>query len=99
VRIIARRTLREFGEGAGHQDSEQPLRAWFAEASKADWTTPADIKRQHRNAGFVGSSRVVFNIGGSKYRLVVAIEYAPRILFVRFVGTHADYDRIDVETV
>jgi len=99
VRIIARRTLREFWEGPGHQDSEQPLRAWFAEASKADWATPADIKRQHRNASFVGNSRVVFNIGGNKYRLVVAIKYASRILFIRFVGAHADYDRIDVETV
>jgi mRNA interferase HigB len=99
VRIIARRTLREFWEGAGHQDSEQPLRAWFAEASKADWATPADIKRRHRNASFVGNSRVVFNVGGNKYRLVVAIKYASRILFIRFVGAHADCDRIDVETV
>ena len=99
MRIIARRTLREFWEGAGHQDSEQPLRAWFAEASKTDWATPADIKRQHRNASLIGKSRVIFNIGGNKNPLVVAIKYASRILFIRFVGTHADYDRIDVEAV
>jgi mRNA interferase HigB len=99
VRIIARRTLREFWESPGHQDSEQSLRAWFAEASKADWAVPADIKRQHRNASFVGSSRVVLNVGGNKYRLVVAIKYPSRILFIRFAGTHAQYDRIDAETV
>ena len=99
MRIIARRTLREFWEGPGHQDSEAPLRAWFAEASKADWATPADIKRQHRNVSFVGNSRVVFNIGGNKYRLVVAIKYPSRMLFIRFVGGHAQYDRIDAEEV
>ena len=99
MRIVARRTLREFWEGAGHQDSEQALRAWFAEAAKADWATPADIKRRYRNASFVGNSRVVFNVGGNKYRLVVAIKYPSRILFIKFVGTHAQYDRIDAETV
>ena len=99
VRIIARRTLREFWERPSHQDSEQPLRAWFAEASKADWANPADIKKQHRNASIVGNSRVIFNIGGNKYRLVVAFKYEARIAFIRFAGTHAAYDRIDVEKV
>jgi mRNA interferase HigB len=99
VRIIARRTLREFWEKPGHQDSEQPLRAWFAEAAKAEWSSPADIKKQHRNASIVGNSRVVFNIGGNKYRLVVAIRYEARIAFIRFVGTHVAYDGIDVEKV
>ena len=63
------------------------------------WAIPANIKRQHTNASQMSNSRVVFNVGGSKYRLVVAIKYASRILFIRFVGTHADYDRMDVETV
>ena len=99
VRIIARRTLREFWEKPGHKDSEQPLRAWFAEAAKAEWATPADIKEQHRNASIVGNPRLVFNIGGDKYRVVVAFRYGARIAFIRFVGTHAAYDRIDVETV
>jgi mRNA interferase HigB len=71
-------------------------RPWFAEASKADWSSPADVKKQHRNASIVGNSRVVFIIGGNKYRLVVAFKYEARIAFVRFVGTHAAYDRIDV---
>ena len=99
VGIIARRTLRGFWEKPGHQDSEQPLRAWFAEASKADWATPADINKQHRNASIVGNSRVVFHVGGNKNRLVVAFKYEARIAFIRFVGTHAAYDRIDVEKV
>lgn len=99
MRIIARRRLREFWEKPGHQDSEQPLRAWFAEAWKADWSSPADVKSQHRNASIVGNYRVVFNIGGNKYRLVVAFKYEARIAFIRFVGTHAAYDRIDVERV
>jgi mRNA interferase HigB len=99
VRIIARRTLREFWQRPVHQDSEQPLRAWFAEAGKADWANPSAIKKQHRNASIAGRSRVAFNIGGNKYRLVVAFKYGARIAFIRFVGTHAAYDRIDVEEV
>ena len=99
VRIIARRTLREFWDQPSHQDSEQPLRAWFAEVRRAAWRIPADIKAAHRNASFVGNDRVVFNIGGNKYRLVVAVKYSAQLVFIRFVGTHADYDDIDVEEV
>ena len=99
MRIIARRVLREFWEESGRQDAEQPLRAWFGEVSKADWSKPADIKQQYRSASFIGGSRVVFNIGGNKYRLVVALKYEARIVFSRFIGTHAAYDKIDAEEV
>jgi mRNA interferase HigB len=99
VRIIARRTLREFWGERSHRDAEQPLRAWFAEVRRAAWRTPADIKAAHRNASFVGSDRVVFNIGGNKYRLVVAVKYSAQLVFIRFVGTHADYDDIDAGEV
>lgn len=99
MRIIARRALREFCEERSHRDAEQPLRAWFAEVRRAAWRTPADVKAAYRNASFVGSDRVVFNIGGNKYRLVVAVKYSAQIVFIRFVGTHADYDDIDVEEV
>jgi mRNA interferase HigB len=99
VRVISRRTLREFWAQRSHRDAEQPLRAWFAEVRRAAWRTPADIKAAHRNASFVGSDRVVFNIGGNKYRLVVAVKYSAQLVFVRFVGTHADYDDIDAEEV
>ena len=99
MRVIARRTLREFWERPGHRDAEQPLRAWFAEARRATWRGPAEIKATYRNASFVGNDRVVFNVGGNKYRLVVAVKYSARIVFVRFVGTHEEYDEIDVGEV
>ena len=97
VRIIARRTPREFWER--HSDAEQPLRAWYHDTRNADWRTPADVKRVYANASVVCENRVVFNIGGNKYRLVAAINYAFRICYVRFVGTHHAYDRVDVKTV
>ncbi len=99
MRIISRRTLREFWEQRGRGDAEQPLRSWFAEASRATWRTPADVKAAYRNASFVGGDRVVFDVGGNKYRLVVAVKYSAQIVFIRFVGTHAEYDGIDVEEV
>lgn len=97
MRIYSRSTLKLFWKK--HPDAEQPLRAWFAEAKQAQWKTPSQIKAHHRTASFVGDERVVFNIGGNKYRLVVAVSYLRGTVFVRFVGTHAQYDRIDVETV
>ena len=99
MRIIARRTLREFWDQRSHRDAEHPLRAWFAEARRAAWRTPTDIKAAYRNASFVGNDRVVFNVGGNKYRLVVAVKYSAQLVFVRFVGTHADYDKIDAGEV
>jgi mRNA interferase HigB len=77
----------------------QPLLAWFREAERASWKSPADIKRQYASASFVGNDRVVFNIGGNKYRLVVAVRYDVAVVFIRFIGTHAQYDRIDVKEV
>jgi len=99
MRVIARKTLMKFWMRPGCQDAEQPLRAWFHEAKKADWSSPADIKAVYRSASIIGNNRVVFNIGGNKYRLVVAINYPARIVFIRFVGSHADYDRTNVEEV
>lgn len=99
MRIISRRALREFWEQRGRGDSEQPLRAWFAEAARASWRTPADVKAAYRSASFVGSDRVVFNVGGNKYRLVVAVKCSAQLVFVRFVGTHAEYDEIHVGEV
>ena len=97
MRIIARRTLREFWEQ--HPDAEQPLKAWFAEASSAAWETPQAIKDQYRHASFVADNRVIFNIGGNKYRLVVHVNYDFGIVYIKFVGTHGEYDKIDPETV
>ena len=97
MRIIARRTLREFW--TRHPAAERPLRAWFAEAQSTRWRGPADIKARYPSASLLADNRVVFNIGGNKYRLVVAIRYDARIVFIRFVGTHQQYDRIDVASV
>jgi mRNA interferase HigB len=97
MRVIAIGTLREFWRK--HADVEVPLRAWFAEASRAQWRTPAEIKASHRNASFLANNRVVFNIKGNEYRLVVAVHFNRGLMFVRFVGTHREYDRIDAATV
>jgi mRNA interferase HigB len=97
VRIIARRALREFWER--HADAEQPLRAWYHDVRRADWKMPDDVKRVYASASIVGENRLVFNIAGNKYRLVVAVNYKYRICYVRFIGTHQAYDRIDVATV
>ena len=99
MRIIALRTIREFWEIAGHGDSEQPLKSWYAIAKQADWTCPQDIKDQFRNASILKDNRVVFNIAGNKYRLIVKFNYPYRIGYIRFVGTHVQYDAVDAETV
>ena len=99
MRIIARKTLRLFWDQPEFSDSEQPLRAWFREASQADWKNPAEIKAAYRSASIVGANRIVFNIAGNKYRLVVKVNYPYRVIYIRFVGTHAQYDRINVEEV
>jgi mRNA interferase HigB len=75
------------------------LEAWYSDARRATWRSPSDIKDTYRNASIVGKNRVVFNIKGNSYRLVVAVQYEHGIVFVRFVGTHRDYDRIDADTV
>ena len=97
MRVIAIGTLREFWKK--HPQAETPLRAWFADASRADWKNPAAIKAAHRNASFVGSNRVVFNIKGNDFRLVVAVHYNRRMMYIRFVGTHAEYNAINAERI
>jgi mRNA interferase HigB len=97
MRVIALKTLRDFWEK--HPQAEIPLRAWYALASRADWRNPADIKAAYRNASFLANNRVVFNIKGNDYRLVVAMRYDKGIIFVRFVGAHREYDRINAEEV
>jgi mRNA interferase HigB len=99
MRVIARKTLRAFWELPGCGDAEQPLRAWFRDALRADWKNPAEIKAAFRSASIVGRERVVFNIAGNKYRLVVRVNYPYRVVYIRFIGTHEQYDRIDVKEV
>ena len=99
MHIIAKRTLRRFWEKPEHRDAEQPLKAWYAEAINAMWQRPADIKAHYRHASIVGDNRVVFNIAGNKYRLVLKFHYNTGIGYVRFIGTHAEYDEIDAEVI
>ncbi len=98
MRIISRRTLREFWE-AGYADAEGPLRAWYAEVNAASWTSMADIKRRYSHASVVDAERVVFNIAGNNYRLVVKLWFPAQAVYVKFVGTHAEYDRLDVSAL
>ena len=99
MRIIAVSRLREFWSRPGRSDAEQPLRAWASVVKAADWSTPTDVREMFRSADKVANNRVVFNIGGNKYRLVVAIHYRGKRAYIRFVGTHAEYDRIRAATV
>ena len=97
MRVISRKHLIVCWER--HPDVEQPLKAWYDEASKAQWLTPQDIKEQYKSASFIGKNRVVFNIKGNNYRLIVAIAYRFGAVYVKFVRTHGEYDRIDAATV
>jgi mRNA interferase HigB len=99
MRVIAKKTLREFWAQKPYRDSQGPFEAWHDEAKAASWKTPQDIKNLYASASFVGSNRVVFNIGGNKYRLIVEVQYEAEIVWVKFVGTHAQYDKIDAATV
>lgn len=99
MRVIAKSTLRAFWIKAGRADAEQPLLMWHREAERANWLSPADVKRQYGSASILKGGRVVFNVAGNKYRIVVAIRYDLQIVFIRFVGTHAEYDQIDVHEI
>jgi len=97
MRIISRKALRVFWEK--HPDARQSLQAWYADVKQATWKSPADIKKAYHNASFVARNRVVFNIKGNKYRIIVAVQYKFRLVFIRFVGTHQEYDQVDATTV
>lgn len=97
MRVISRKRLRDFA--ARHPDAKSGLDSWFHEAEAADWRTPAEVKQQYASASVLKHSRVVFDVGGTKYRLVVQINYGYRIVYIRFIGTHGEYDRIEAETI
>ena len=78
---------------------EGALKTWYYEASHANWLSPTDIKAAHRNASIIANDRVVFNIKGNRYRLIVAVRYDIGVIFIRFIGTHTEYDRVNVETI
>ena len=97
MRVISKRTLQDFW--SNHPDAINPLAAWHTEAIKASCQSPQDIKSQYKTAGFLRENRVVFNIGGNKYRLIVKINYPYNAVYVRFVGTHSQYDKINAQEI
>ena len=100
MRVIALSTLKSFWKrSANYADSKQPCKAWYREVLKADWSTPNDLKTQFKNASILNDGRAVFNIAGNKYRVVVWINYSYRVVYIRFVGTHKQYDAIDAQTI
>jgi mRNA interferase HigB len=97
MRVVAKRILRDFWEK--HKDSEDQLKTWYNETCKSGWTSPADIKREYPKASILKFGRVVFNICGNKYRLIAHVNYLRQWVFIRFIGTHTDYDKIDAEKI
>jgi mRNA interferase HigB len=97
MRVIAKKFLVQFSEK--YPDSEQSLRAWYDEVKNGQWKTPQAIKDQYRNASFIGNNRVVFNIKGNDYRLIVAVAFKFGVIYIKFIGTHAAYDRVNAKTV
>jgi len=97
LRVIAKKILREFWQK--HPDCEEQLKTWFQEAEKADWKTTRCIKVDFPSASFLADNRVVFNIKGNRYRLIVKINYDFQVIWIRFIGTHAEYDKIDASKI
>jgi mRNA interferase HigB len=97
LRIISKKILREFWEK--HSDSQQQLKSWFQETSSAEWKNPKQIKVEYPSASFLADNRVVFNIKGNKYRLITKINYEYQLIWIRFIGTHAEYDKIDATKI
>jgi mRNA interferase HigB len=99
MQIVALRNFESYCKQTNRGDSEGALKAWFVEAKLARWTTPQDVNNQYANASVIANNRVVFNIKGNDYRLIVAIAYKMQYVYVKFIGTHAEYDKVDAATV
>ncbi|MGF6312516.1 mRNA interferase HigB [Bradyrhizobium sp. i1.8.4] len=97
MRVIAKGTLRDFW--CLNPEAEEPLLSWYREAERADWDQPPAVKAHYKNSSILKDSRVVFNIKGNEFRLVVRINYPYRVVYIRFVGTHSEYDKIDAQEV
>lgn len=97
MRIIAKKTLKDFWQL--YPDAQDALEAWYYETLKADWSNPQQIKNQFRNASIIADNRVIFNIKGNHYRLIVKINYSYRVVYIRFIGTHSQYDIIEVDKI
>jgi len=100
MRVIALRSLKAFLQSdPAHTDAREPVMAWYRQVRAADWATPANVKRDIRTASILKDGRAVFNIAGNKYRIVMWINYPYRVVYIRFIGTHRQYDAIDAQTI
>lgn len=99
MRIIKIKTLKDFWEQKDYGDSEVPLRYWYSNVKNELWNSPSDIKNKYKNASFLANNRIVFNIHGNKYRLIVKVNYSAKIIYIRFIGTHKEYDQINASEV
>ena len=99
MHVISRKKLIDFYEQPGRHDAKGQLEAWYYEAKHAQWASPADVKAQYGSASIIEDNRVIFNVAGNKFRLIVRINYDSKTVFVRFVGTHQEYDKIDAEVI
>ena len=99
MRIISKKTLKKFYEQSKYSDSKSSLEAWYNEVLKLDWKNPNEVKEMYRNASIIGKEKVVFNIAGNKYRLIVKINYYAKIIFIKFIGTHKQYDKVNMENL
>ncbi len=97
MRVISKKTLKDFYEQSKHLDSKSALEAWYKEVLKLDWNNPNQVKEMYRSASIIGNEKVVFNIAGNKYRLIVTINYYAKIVFIKFIGTHKQYDKVNME--
>ncbi len=97
MRIISKKKLKDFYEQSKYVDSKSSLESWHKEVLKLDWNNPNEIKQMYCNASIIGNEKVVFNIAGNKYRLIVSINYYAKIVFVKFIGTHKQYDKVNME--
>jgi len=97
MRIISKKTLKDFYQQSKYSDSRSSLEAWHKEVLKLDWNNPNEVKEMYRSASIIGNEKVVFNIAGNKYRLIVTINYYAKIVFIKFIGTHKQYDKVNME--
>jgi mRNA interferase HigB len=99
MHVISKKTLIDFYKIKDFSDSKGQLESWYCEAKNAEWTSPAEVKEKYRSTSILKNNRIVFNIAGNKYRLVVRVNFESKTIFIRFIGTHKDYDKIDAENI
>jgi mRNA interferase HigB len=99
MHVISRKTLIDFYTIKDFKDSKGQIESWYYEAKNADWASPAEVKEKYRSASILKNNRIVFNIAGNKYRLVVRVNFESKTIFIRFIGTHKEYDKIDAGNI